>query len=110
MASAKRTAIVAAIVVGAVLIGVAVVALILDIHDDRQYTAVVTGDVRVYERSAPPENFKSDTGMIDMLHRGDQVQVLRITSETSYKAYRIRLRDGREGYIFFGQDFDLEKR
>jgi hypothetical protein len=105
----QRNLIVGIITIGAIAAGIGITFLVVDIHNDRQYTVKVTGKVRVYDAETPPGYTRGDEGVIEILHPQDQVNVLRILSHDEFQAIKIRLRDGREGYIFCCENFDFSK-
>src|SRR3954451_5419946 len=87
------------VILGAGL-GLAAVLYLLDLHADRQAIITVTGPVRVYDRESPPGYTRGEDGVIEFLHQGDPVGVLRIHDHDGVESIHIRLRDGRGGYIF----------
>ena len=105
----KRELIVSLLVLAAITVGVAVTALVIDIHDDRQYTVKVTGKVLVYDADNPSGIERGEVGVIETLRPPDRVRVLRVVSHDDFQAIRIRLNDGREGYIFCCQNFEFSK-
>lgn len=86
----------------------AITALVVDIHEDRQYTVRVTGKVLVYD-SDHPTGIERGEGVIETLRPLDRVRVLRVVSHGDFQAIKIRLNDGREGYIFCCQNFEFSK-
>jgi hypothetical protein len=104
----KRELIVSLVVLAAITAGIAMTVFLVDLHNDRQYTVRVTGKVPVYESDRPPAA-SPDEGVIQTLHASDQVRVLRIVSHDEFQAIKVRLPDGREGYIFCCQNFELRK-
>ncbi len=105
----KRSLIIGIIVLAAIAAGVGITALVVDIHEDRQYKVKVTGKVQVYDAESPAGYTRGDEGVIEILRPQDQVEVLRILSHDDFQAIKIRLRDGREGYIFCCENFDFSK-
>ena len=105
----KRELTVGLLVLAAVAAGIAVTTLVVDIHDDRQYTVRVTGKVLVYDADRPPGYERGEEGVIETLRPPDRVHVLRIMSHGDFQAIKVRLNDGREGYIFCCQNFEFSK-
>ncbi len=105
----KRNLIIGLIVLVAIGAGVAVTALVVDVHNDRQYTVKINGKVRVYDKESPPGYTRGDEGVIEILRPNDLVDVLRIYSHDDYQSVKIRLHDGRVGYIFCCENFDFSK-
>jgi len=93
-------------------LGVLLVFLIIDIHDDRQRSIEVYGPVRVFDHENPPESLRDYRGLMHILEPGEQVQVRRIRNGNEngsiYESIHIRLHDGREGYIFCCDNFRLQ--
>jgi hypothetical protein len=111
MMTLKRSSFIAIIGTIAVAAGIAVTALIVDIQQDRHALVRITGKVKVYDRESPAGYTRGDDGVIDILRPADQVSVLRITyhDRDGYESIRVRLRDGREGYIFCCENFELSR-
>jgi hypothetical protein len=108
-ATVKRGILIGILTLAAIAAGIGITAQIVDIHEDRQYTVRVTGKVRVYDTESPPEYTRGDNGVIDILRPSDQVDVLRILDHDDFQAIKIRLHDGREGYIFCCENFEFSK-
>jgi len=105
----KRNLIIAIIVLAAIAAGVAITDFVVQVHEDRQYTVKITGNVRVYDKENPPGYTRGEEGVIEIIQPKDRVDVLRIYSHDEYQAVKIRLPDGREGYIFCCENFDFSK-
>ena len=105
----KRTFLIVATVVVGIALGVGVAAYVVDLHMDREAIVRVTGPVRVYDRESPPGYKRGDDGMIRILQVGDTVTVIRIHERDGVESIHVRLRDGREGYIFCCDDFELSR-
>lgn len=105
----KRELIISVLVLVAVAAGIAITALVVDIHEDRQYTVRVTGKVLVYDADTPAAIERGEVGVIETLRPPDRVRVMRVVSHGDFQAIRIRLNDGREGYIFCCQNFEFSK-
>lgn len=105
----KRALLIIVMVVFGVGLGLGIAAYLVDVHTDRESTIIVTGPVRVYDRESPPGYARGDDGVIEFLHQGDPARVLRIYDDNGVQAIRVRLRDGREGYIFCCDNFELSR-
>ncbi len=105
----KRTAFIIAIVIVAAALAIGGIAYLLDLQGDRQAIITVTGPVRVFNTESPPGYIRGDDGVIEFLHNGDPVRVLRIHDHNGVESIRVRLRDGREGYIFCCDNFVIVK-
>ncbi len=105
----KRTAFIVAIVIVAAALAIGAVAYLIDLEGDRQAVITVTGPVRVYDTESPPGYIRGDDGVIEFLHSGDLVRVLRIRDHNGVESIRVRLRDGREGYIFCCDNFVIAR-
>ena len=105
----KRTASIVAIVVVAAALAMGCIAYLLDLQGDRQAIITVTGPVRVFNTESTPGYIRGDDGVIEFLHNGDPVRVLRIRDHNGVESIRVRLRDGREGYIFCCDNFVVSR-
>lgn len=105
----KRTLSIVAIVIAAAALAIGGIAYLLDLQGDRQAIITVTGTVRVFNTESPPGYTRGDDGVIEFLHNGDPVRVLRIHDHDGVKSIRVRLRDGREGYIFCCDNFVISR-
>ncbi len=104
-----RGLIVAVVIIAAIGAGIAITALVVDIHEDRQYHVKLTGPVKVYDAESPPGYTRDEQGVIEELRPQDRVDVLRILDHEEFQAIRVRLHDGREGYIFCCENFELTR-
>jgi hypothetical protein len=111
MATFKRSFVITFLALVAVAAGIAVSAVIVDIHQDRHSQIRVTGQVKVYDRESPAGYTRGDDGVIEILRPADQVSVLRILyhDNQGFESIRVRLHDGREGYIFCCENFELSR-
>jgi hypothetical protein len=105
----KRTLLIIALVIVGIALGIGSVAYVTDLHADREAIVRITGPVRVYDRESPPGYVRGDDGLIRLLEPSDKVQVLRIHQSESEEAIHIRMRDGREGYIFCCDNFEISR-
>ena len=69
-------------------------------------TLVITGPVHVYKTSTPPPTYPG-TDFIAELGPSDHPTVLATESGNGYRTVKIRLADGREGWVFSGESIDL---
>ena len=109
MPSTKRSITVTVLVLVALALGLGVVVYILELHADREAVVTITGPVRVYDAESPPGYTRGDQGVIQFLHEDDPVRVIRIHEENGVESIRVRLRDGREGYIFCCDNFEISR-
>jgi hypothetical protein len=66
-----------------------------------------TGRVEVYETF--PKN-EPGNKIVGVLNPGESAPVLATRRSKEFMFYRIRLADGREGYVMFGDDFKFEQK
>ena len=109
MTQTKRNVLIAILAIAAAAVGIAVALVVVDFHEDRQYNVKVTGTLRVYEAQTPPDENHKTEGVIQVLQPGEQLRVLRIVRGDTYDAVRVELKDGRTGYIFLGDNFELSR-
>jgi len=105
----KRTTFIVAVVIIAAALAAGAVAYLLDLQGDRQAIITVTGPVRVYNTESPPGYIRGDDGVIEFLHEGDPAHVLRIRDRNGVESIHVRLRDGKEGYIFCCDNFVISR-
>jgi hypothetical protein len=74
---------------------------------DSNSTIQATGKVEVYETFP-----KSEPGnkVVGMLNPGESAPVLGKRHSKEFMFYRIRLADGREGYVMFGDEFTVKQK
>lgn len=105
----KRTVLIVVLIVIGLALGVAAAVYLVDLSGDRQSVITITGPVRVYNLESPPGYMRGDDGVIEFLHQGDPAKVLSIHEHRGVEAIRVRLRDGREGYIFCCENFVITR-
>jgi hypothetical protein len=66
-----------------------------------------TGKVEVHETF--PKN-EPGNKIVGVLNAGESAPVLATRHSKEFMFYRIRLADGREGYVMFGDDFKVEQK
>jgi hypothetical protein len=93
---------------GAVLIALVLSALLFccKTNDAEKQTLVVYGTVHVYRSQIPPADYPG-SDFIAVIGPKDHVKVMQVISKRNYMAVRIRLSDGREGWVFSGESIEL---
>jgi hypothetical protein len=81
--------------------------LVLGCERPAPHSIVISGPVHVYPSSTPPSSYPG-TGFIAELGPNDQPQVLETQSGNGYRAAKIKLADGREGWVFSGEAVDIK--
>jgi hypothetical protein len=109
MARLKRHVLIGLMATLGVALGIGALLLIQDVHEDRQFSVKVIGPVNVYESGKPSQYGRGAGTVIEVLRPPSEVQVLRRTFGTNYEAVRVKLPDGREGYIFCCENFQLTR-
>ncbi len=71
-----------------------------------QPTLALSGPVHVYRAATPPADYPG-SDFIEVIGPKDQVRVMEVARERNYTAVRIRLSDGREGWVFSGEGIEL---
>jgi hypothetical protein len=79
----------------------------LDAYRDRQHRVVIDKPLHIYKSVEPPWRKQSNAPIASAAER-DTLSVSRIRYEKDYMVVRVRLADGREGYIFSGDAFHLD--
>jgi len=79
-----------------------------DTSEDRSHSLLVNGPVHVYKIEVPPSSEQERSDYLALLAPGDQVEVRRVRYGKDYMAVKIRLRDGREGWVFSGESIELK--
>ena len=83
------------------------VSLVLACDRTAQHSIVITGPVHVYPSSTPPATYPG-TNFVAELGPNDHPQVLETTSGNGYRAAKVRLADGREGWVFSGEAVEIK--
>jgi hypothetical protein len=86
--------------------GLLLAVIVGDIHNDRAYHLTLTGPVTVYADPVIPDSIHSNQA-VTMLGPQDSVEVRRIDRDAGW--VRVRLSDGREGYIFLDAKIRLTR-
>jgi hypothetical protein len=82
------------------------VCLMLGCERPAPHSIVITGPVHVYPSSTPPSAYPG-TGFIAELGPSDHPQVLETQSGNGYRAAKVKLADGREGWVFSGEAVEI---
>lgn len=69
-------------------------------------TLIINGRVHVYKTEVPPATYPG-TEYIAELGPNDHPKVLEVRSGSGYRAVKIQLTDGREGWVFSGEHIEL---
>jgi hypothetical protein len=78
-------------------------------NDARKYTLAIYGPVHIYASSTPPAEYPG-TDFIAIVGTRDRVEVLQVIQKRHHVAVKIRLNDGREGWVFSGENIELRQR
>jgi len=105
----KRTFLIVVLILLGFALGIVAIAYLINLEGDRQAVITITGPVQVYDRESPPGFMRGGEGVIQSLHQGDPAKVLSIHEHRGFEAIRVRLRDGREGYIFCCENFVITR-
>jgi hypothetical protein len=73
---------------------------------DTQKTLHVYGTVHVYQSSTPPAGYPG-SDFIAVIGPQDHVKVRQVVHKGDYLAVKVRLADGREGWVFSGESIEL---
>jgi len=90
------------------LVGVVILALVYDSHEDQRYRISIKGDTQVLVQPYPSGTV-SDNRVVAVLLAGDAVRVLRVRYGRDYLAFKIELADGTEGYVISGDNFSYSR-
>jgi hypothetical protein len=78
----------------------------IDIYRDRQHRIAVHGSVTVYQSPEPYWRDHSNLALATVTEQ-DALSVMRIHYTKDYMVIRVRLGNGQQGYIFYGDSFQL---
>ena len=67
---------------------------------------LINGPVHVYKTDVPPTTYPG-TDFIAELGPSDHPAILEVQSKNGYRAVKIRLADGREGWVFSGESIEV---
>jgi hypothetical protein len=66
----------------------------------------IYGTVHVYPSVTPPARYPS-SDFISVIGPKDHVKVIQVIHERNYLAVKVRLSDGREGWVFSGESIEV---
>jgi hypothetical protein len=75
--------------------------------ESEKRTLYIHGAVHVYPNEAPPAVYPGPD-FIEVLGPKDQVKVRQVIYNNGYMAVKVRLKDGREGWVFSGESIELK--
>jgi hypothetical protein len=75
-------------------------------HEEKR-TLFIHGAVHVYPNEVPPAVYPGPD-FIEVLGPKDQVKVRQVVYKNGYMAVNVRLKDGREGWVFSGESIELK--
>jgi hypothetical protein len=75
-------------------------------NDARKYTLAIYGPVHVYPSSTPPAGYPGRE-FIAIVGTRDRVEVIQVIQKRDHVAVKVRLNDGREGWVFSGENIEL---
>jgi len=78
-------------------------------NDAGKYSLAIYGPVHVYPSSTPPAEYPG-TDFIAIIGTKDRVEVMQVIQKRNHVAVRVRLHDGREGWVFSGENIELTLR
>lgn len=85
----------------------AVLPVVVQSNDGQKHTLAINGYVHLYRTDTAPADYPGD--FIAVLAPKDEVKVMQaVYKQAGYMAVNIRLRDGREGWVFSGESIDLQ--
>jgi hypothetical protein len=70
------------------------------------HTLTINGPVHVYKTDVPPAAYPGND-FIAELGPGEHPAVLEVRSKNGYRAVKVRLADGREGWVFSGESIEV---
>lgn len=91
--------------VAAVLLFSSLLLLACD-SDAEKHTLIISGAVHVYPTDTPPAVYPGPN-FIEVLGPKDHVKVRQVVYKNGYMAVKVRLDDGREGWVFSGESIEL---
>ena len=75
--------------------------------DAEKRTLQISGAVHVYPTEVPPPVYPGPD-FIEVLGPKDQVKVRQVVYRNGYMSVKVRLKDGREGWVFSGESIELK--
>ena len=74
--------------------------------DAEKRTLYINGAVHVYPNDVPPAVYPGPD-FIEVLGPKDQVKVRQVVYRNGYMAVKVKLKDGREGWVFSGESIEV---
>jgi hypothetical protein len=82
--------------------------LLLGCHSGaEEHTLIISGAVHVYPTETPPAVYPGPN-FIEVLGPKEHVKVRQVEYKNGYMAVKVRLDDGREGWVFSGESIELK--
>jgi len=75
--------------------------------DQTAHSVNITGRIHVYKTAGPPASYPG-ADFIAELGPSDHPAVLEAVSGNGYRAAKVRLADGREGWVFSGESVEIK--
>lgn len=76
-------------------------------NENEQHTLIISGAVHVYPTDTPPAVYPGPN-FIEVLGPKDHVRVREVVYKNGYMAVKVRLDDGREGWVFSGESIEVK--
>ena len=76
-------------------------------NDASKHTLIINGAVHLYPDPDPPSVYPGPN-FLEVLGPKDKVKVQQVLYRKGYMAVKIRLNDGREGWVFSGESIELK--
>jgi hypothetical protein len=76
-------------------------------NQDQKHTLIISGAVHIYPTDTPPVVYPGPD-FIEVLGPKDHVKVRQVVYRNGYVAVKVRLDDGREGWVFSGESIELK--
>lgn len=76
-------------------------------NDVEKKNLLVHGTVHVYPSHTPPAEYPG-SDFIAVIGPKDNVRVVQVMRKRDYMAVKVRLNDGREGWVFSGESIELK--
>jgi hypothetical protein len=77
-------------------------------RDNQKHALAIYGPVHVYRSKIPPAVYPG-SDFIDTIGPKDHVKVMEVSYRQDYLAVKVRLSDGREGWVFSGESIELHE-
>jgi hypothetical protein len=68
---------------------------------------IINGAVHVYATDTPPPVYPGSE-FLEVLGPKDQVKVQQVEYRNGYMAVKVKLKDGRQGWVFSGESIELK--